>query len=574
MKKNTFQKLLRRAVAVLMGICILADFSTTIAYARTPIEIWDDEWGYTEEEKSWDDEWMDAEEEESLDDEWSHTEVSTFPVIFAANNGSGQTISADVDAEHVFILPECMFNALDGARFVAWNIDGHEYFPGDWYTFAGPDVVKAVWDAEPVSEEDSIDKEDEVDYEERIEDALDLIKEFVSKMTDGEKDDPTDIDLATLYAETVIADAISVEVNDRPILINNTALSDLAALAGDAVKRAEDTMIEGGVTPHRDLFATVTMDTKDTDIEIQISPDMLEAGADKVRVRTSDYTLTFKAADLESDLMSDLTFKAAPAETETLSVNDPLHIEMSGGSMTNSVIVAFPSDKSNDTAYQAIIDQSTGNAVVSKHNPVTDMVEGKVNTTGTYKLEANELDFTDISNKSTEMKAAIKYLASHGVSMGTSSTTFSPDASISRAELTALMVRALGKVDNKATNKFSDVTKKDWFYAPVASSQKLGYISGFEDNTFRGTITINKEQIVVVAARVLSSEMNYKTPSNTATYLSKYSDTVVSWAQPQVALATRENLVVYRTDGTFSGAKDMTRGDAAIIIYRLFQRIW
>ena len=78
---------------------------------------------------------------------------------------------------------------------------------------------------------------------------------------------------------------------------------------------------------------------------------------------------------------------------------------------------------------------------------------------------------------------------------------------------------------------------------------------------------------MAVAARVLISEMNYKTPSDSATYLSKYSDTVVSWAQPQVALATKENLVVYRTGGTFSGSKDMTRGDAAIIIYRLFQKI-
>ena len=79
---------------------------------------------------------------------------------------------------------------------------------------------------------------------------------------------------------------------------------------------------------------------------------------------------------------------------------------------------------------------------------------------------------------------------------------------------------------------------------------------------------------MAVAARVLMAEMNYKTPSNTATYLGKYSDTVASWAQSQVALATKENLVVYRVDGTFSGAKNMTRGDAAIIIYRLFQKIW
>ena len=586
MKSKNFQKLLKRVAALLMGVCILADLSTAIAYASTVEYAQSRESGegyyggrydWTEDPSSeylpWDDEWSHTEEENSRNDEWGHSEVSTYSVVFLSNNGTGQTLTADVHPEGIYLLPECPFDAIEGQKFVAWSIDGHEYLPGDRCIFVGPVTIKAVWDVEPVSEEDPIDEEDGVDYEKRIEDALDLIKEYVSKMTDEEKDDPTDIDLATLYAETVIADAISIEVNERPILINNASISDFAALADAAIKRAEDTMVKGGVTPHRYLSATVTLDTKDTDIEIRISPDLLESGADKIQVRTLDYALTFKAADLVPDLKDVLTFKAALADAETLSMENALDIEIPGGSMTNPITVSLPNG-SKDTTYQAIVNQSTDAATTSKHNPVTDKMDGKVNTSGTYTVKTNEVDFTDISSKSTEMKEAIKYLAARGIINGTGGTNFSPDGSISRAELTALVVRALGKVDSKATTSFRDVTKANWFYAPVASSQRLGYINGFEDNTFRGTITINKEQIVVIAARVLGSEMNYKTPTNTATYLSKYSDTVVSWAQPQVALATRENLVVYRTDGTFSGAKDMTRGDAAIIIYRLFQRIW
>lgn len=133
---------------------------------------------------------------------------------------------------------------------------------------------------------------------------------------------------------------------------------------------------------------------------------------------------------------------------------------------------------------------------------------------------------------------------------------------------------SLGKLNPKATADFTDVTKKDWYYSAAASSQQHGIIKGFEDNTFRGTTSINKIQIVAVASRVLISEMKYKMPSDISSYLSKYSDGIAKWAQSEVALATKENLVVYRTDGTFSGDKTMTRGDAAIIIYRLFQRIW
>lgn len=56
--------------------------------------------------------------------------------------------------------------------------------------------------------------------------------------------------------------------------------------------------------------------------------------------------------------------------------------------------------------------------------------------------------------------------------------------------------------------------------------------------------------------------------------LTRYKGGVVNWAQKEVALATKENLVVYRVDGTFKGASGMTRSAAAVVVYRLFQKIW
>ena len=172
------------------------------------------------------------------------------------------------------------------------------------------------------------------------------------------------------------------------------------------------------------------------------------------------------------------------------------------------------------------------------------------------------------------MQKAILYLTTRGIIKGTTATEFSPNKSISRAEIAALLVRALGKENKSAVCTFTDVPKKSWYYSVAASSQKSSLINGFPNNTFQGDKTIIKEQIVAVSARVLKTEMHYKVPGNPSVYLSRYKDSVSAWAQPEVALATRENLVVYRSDGTFSGAKNMTRGDAAIIIYRLFQKIW
>ena len=434
--------------------------------------------------------------------------------------------------------------------------------------------------------------------------AAEAVRNMVNGMTQAQKDSPTGIDLATLYAETAVARAASKPFMGNDVLINDAAIADLEAEAAQALAAVETALVNGGIATARYLSSTITLTTSVTnEISIRIDPDILTTSVDKVRVEGPNYALTFNITELEEDLTDLLTFHAEPVNTSgvalasgntaapltaTLLVNrttdaelfylantgaNAVKVTLPGGSTTNPVTVSLPKDNSKDTTYQAIVNV-TGTATSSKYNPATTAVDGKVNTSGTYTVTTKEVNFTDIASKSAEMQSAIKYLASRGIISGTGGTNYSPNASISRAEISALLVRALGKLNSSATNSFTDVKSSDWYYTAAGSSQKAGYISGFEDNTFRGANPINKEQIVVVAARVLISDMKYKTPSNTATYLGKYSDTVASWAQPQVALATKENLVVYRTDGTFSGAKNMTRGDAAIIIYRLFKKIW
>ena len=81
---------------------------------------------------------------------------------------------------------------------------------------------------------------------------------------------------------------------------------------------------------------------------------------------------------------------------------------------------------------------------------------------------------------------------------------------------------------------------------------------------------------MTLAARVLRLEMKYKLPSDIAGVLSAYPDgaSIPSWGRDEIALATRENLIVRRTDGNFNGSTTMTRGDAAIILYRMFMKIW
>lgn len=228
-----------------------------------------------------------------------------------------------------------------------------------------------------------------------------------------------------------------------------------------------------------------------------------------------------------------------------------------------------------DTKYQAVI-SSDGEVVGGKYNPAKNTIDVKIKESGKYTVKENLKDFADIKNKSKEMQDAIKLLASKGIIAGKTATTFDPDGSISRAEIAALIVRTLSKIDKSATVGFKDIKTNEWFYHVAGSSKKYGIINGYEDNTFRGNLQIKKDQIIAVSARTLRAEMKYKDPTNISTYLGSYKDNVkiANWAKTDIALATRENLVLKRVDGNFTGDDNMTRGDAAIIIKRLFDKLW
>lgn len=406
--------------------------------------------------------------------------------------------------------------------------------------------------------------------------AVSTVNQLTSGMTSEQKSSPTGVDLATLYAETAVFMAARETADEGAITVSAATVADLASVATQTAEAVERALSSGGVTTVRYLTKTVAFTTDETDISIRVDPDILTAQVDRIRVETPAYALTLNLADLKEVLTEPLTFLAQ----EVLSSyalgktggKTAVKIDLPKGQMSNPIIVSLPQN-AGSTTYQAVV-KTDGTAASSKFNPATLTMDGRINSSGTYTVRSNEKSFSDISNKSAEMQKAILYLTSKGIINGTSATTFSPDGSINRQQIAALLMRALGKVDNTATTTFTDVSRSSGLYTAIASSQQHGVINGYPDSTFRGTNVISRAQIVTVSGRVLTSEMNYKAPADTSIYLARYSDTVPDYAQDMVALATREGLIVYRTDGTFSGAKNMSRGDAAIILYRLFQKIW
>ena len=386
--------------------------------------------------------------------------------------------------------------------------------------------------------------------------AVDAVDNALTEVTDEQKQSVTGIDKLTLLAEEAAAKANTVSVDSGVI---NVTSADIPATADSALTATTGVLSDAGVNMQRNPRAIVNYDAGSSET-VSVTTESLPETVDKVRV-TTDYAMaTVDAQQASSFTMSD-------RGNQTIEVNFDTDYE-------TVVTVSFPGVSANDT-YKAVVD-AEGKPVGGKYNPATGTLEAKLTESGVYRVVNNEADFSDIKTKSQEMQDAIKELASKGIINGITETTYAPDDTISRAEVTALLMRTLSLLNPNANGGFADVTSANWYCGAAGSAKEHNIINGFEDNTFRGDAVIAKDQIVAVSSRTLREQMDYKTPSDVNGELSVYSDagSIENWAREDVALATMTNLVLKRTDGKFGGSAGMTRGDAAIIIKRLFDKMW
>ncbi|MDR1644130.1 MAG: S-layer homology domain-containing protein, partial [Clostridiales bacterium] len=210
------------------------------------------------------------------------------------------------------------------------------------------------------------------------------------------------------------------------------------------------------------------------------------------------------------------------------------------------------------------------------YDPGSGTFMAKIEKSGVFNVALNEKDFSDIKKEHSQVQKAIKALASKGVINGRTPTEYEPSDKITRAEVATLFVLALKKLNANADGGFIDVKKSDWFFGAAGSSKNQSLIAGYEDNTFRGNTNIPKAQIISISGRVLANEMGYTPPPEDEEYPYKFKDDseIPDWAIGDIYLAEFAGIVSHRVDGLFDSYEEMTRGNVAVLIWNLYQRIW
>ena len=121
---------------------------------------------------------------------------------------------------------------------------------------------------------------------------------------------------------------------------------------------------------------------------------------------------------------------------------------------------------------------------------------------GSPEPKSAAMPFTDVPAGSYFEKAVL-WAVENGITKGTSDTTFSPDASCTRAQIVTFLWRAGGSPAASGNSAFSDVAADAYYAAAVAWAEKNGVTGGIGGGLFGSDNTCTRAQIVTFLHRAM-----------------------------------------------------------------------
>ncbi|WP_160499682.1 InlB B-repeat-containing protein [Paenibacillus dendrobii] len=369
-----------------------------------------------------------------------------------------------------------------------------------------------------------------------------------------------------------LVDQLKQAANKSTVIVPVTASVDkvLVVLTGEAVK---------------------SMETKQAVLEVQTPYGIYKLPAGQIaidqissklgeQVKLSDIVVHVEIA--KSDEAATVLAEAAATQGSFAMVAPPVTFNVTASYNGKTVAVEqFSSYVEREIPLPSGLDPSkvTTAAVLNpdgsvRHVPtVITTREGKnyavVNslTNSDYFLIWNPKTFMDVEGHWS--KKAVNDMASRMIVKGTDDNHYNPDAVITRAELAAIVVRALGLSENGSKTDFTDVKSGDWYAGAVAKAVEYGLIEGYENQTFAPTQTITRQEALVIMARAMKLTGLEADGAYAESVLSPFADRaeVASWAKPAMAAAVKNGLVKGSSEGLMPTG-NLTRGETAAIVQR------
>jgi len=213
----------------------------------------------------------------------------------------------------------------------------------------------------------------------------------------------------------------------------------------------------------------------------------------------------------------------------------------------------------------------SGNAVSvpnGRYDPATGTVTFNTTHFSHYAIVYVHKTFSDLCSAEWARKP-VEVMASKGIINGTGNDTFSPAASITRADYLVLLVKTLGLAAEFDSN-FDDVDKSAYYYDAIGIAKKLGIVAGSGNNRFNPRESISRQDMMVMTARALERFKGLKV-LDTNGVPEKFADKedIAEYAVNSMSALITEGLIA-GTGNKLNPCAYATRAEAAVFLYNIY----
>ena len=167
------------------------------------------------------------------------------------------------------------------------------------------------------------------------------------------------------------------------------------------------------------------------------------------------------------------------------------------------------------------------------------------------------LPFTDVK-PGDYFCNAVSWALVKNITRGTSDTTFSPDATCTRAQILTFLWRAVGSPTPNISNPFADTSSSDYYYGAAIWAYEKGMVSG---NLFKGDTPCTRSSTVMYLWKNAGMpRVDTSSDFSDISPLDEYSD-AVSWA-------VENNVTLGTSETTFSPDDICSRGQIVTFLNR------
>ena len=183
--------------------------------------------------------------------------------------------------------------------------------------------------------------------------------------------------------------------------------------------------------------------------------------------------------------------------------------------------------------------------------------------------KSHALPFEDVGTDAW-YSDAVAYVYRNGLMSGTSGSTFSPDAAITRAQLVTILWRMAGSPQVNGLMDFDDVSQDAYYTEAVRWAASEGIAGGYGNGLFGSDDPITREQMAAILYR-FAQHMGYDVSIGEDTNILSYTDAldVSGYAVAALQWACGAGIIRGTGDGsTLTPQGGATRAQAAVILTR------